>query len=193
LDPEFETFTYGDVLSPRAANLAAVAVGDDLWFLARLWAHDGSRWTGASDFYFIGRFEVELNILVPASTIPGNMPDEVEKRIRANAHYRRLLCGGGSAFRIVAGQLERSCRFARPLRVTPEVVGLIYGGTYQPDKGTFHRGGQVLRNLNGKERRLGTFGSVTRSIQAFLSSDDSEQRDDLEALTRLGIGCGKAR
>jgi hypothetical protein len=52
-DPEFETFTYGDVPSPGAANLASIVGGDQLWFLARLWDHDGSGWVGGSDFSLV--------------------------------------------------------------------------------------------------------------------------------------------
>ncbi len=58
-DPEFDTFTYGDVTSPRASALRRIAQGDSLWFLARLWGHDGGRWTGRSGFYFVGQLSGE--------------------------------------------------------------------------------------------------------------------------------------
>jgi hypothetical protein len=64
-DPEFETYTYGDILSPRAANLKHVRSGDLVWFLSRLWHHDGRRWSRESDFYLIGFLDVQQNILVP--------------------------------------------------------------------------------------------------------------------------------
>jgi hypothetical protein len=46
-------------------------------------------------------------------------------------------------------------------------------------------------NRNGKPRRLSTFGSVTRAIQAFLSSEEPEDTEYLEFLTRLATACGK--
>lgn len=192
-DPEFETFTYGDVVSPRAANLATVIRGDDVWFLARLWAHDGVRWTGASDFYFIGRFEVAANIAIPADSTADGIPAKIRDQISANAHFRRLQYGDHSACRVLVGQPEHSCRFARALRVTPEVIASIYGGRYDPEDKTFRRAGRVLTNRNGKPRRLSTFGSVTRAVQAFLSSEEPEDNEHLEFLTRLATACGRAR
>jgi len=94
-DPEFETYTYGDVKSARAANLKNVEPGDQLWFLARLWNHDGSRWTRGSDFHFVGRFEVEQNILVPANTERGDVSSDRLRRIEGNAHYGRWIYAEG--------------------------------------------------------------------------------------------------
>ncbi|MDI6839263.1 MAG: hypothetical protein QMD71_00135 [bacterium] len=57
-DPEFKSFTYGDIFSPRAANLKEIQPDDLLFFLARLWLYkDG--FTNESDLYFIGYFTVE--------------------------------------------------------------------------------------------------------------------------------------
>lgn len=192
-DPEFETFTYGDIPSPRAANLTTAVRGDQVWFLARLWSHDGARWTGTSDFHFIGFFELQANIPVPAGTGPDDLPTDVRKRIRRNAHYARLKCGHREAFRVLVGSRTGSCRFAHAMRITPEVAGLIYGGRYHPGDGTFRRGRTVLRSLNGKVRRFDTFGSVTRSIQAFLDSAKPEDREHLKMLSRLAIQCGTPR
>ena len=134
-DPEFETFTYGDILSVRAANLAGVEPGDQLWFLARLWDHDGTRWTGASGFYFIGLLEVEQNRFFAAGTRLEGIPPAVRKRIGNNAHYHRLLAGDTAAFRILCGRQAASWRFLRALRVTPKVAGVLFGGSYDGSSG----------------------------------------------------------
>lgn len=187
-DPEFETFTYGDIPSPRAANLAQVAPGDQLWFLARLWNHDDARWTGGSDFYFIAFIEVERNHSFPADTDPEDIEPGLRKRIQNNAHYRRILAGDRSAFRILYGDRRGSCRLDRALRLTPEVAGLLFGGSYDKVRGVFRSGGELLRNKNGTPRRFDRLGSITRAIQWFLDSGHPKQRLCMEALKRAATG-----
>ena len=186
-DPEFETFTYGDILSPRAANLKNIGPHDQLWFLARLWEHDGSRWSGESDFYLIGFITVQQTHLVEAGSSPKDLSPALLARIQNNAHYRRMVAGERSAFRILVGKLQRSCRFDLALRVTPEVAGFVLGGVYDESTGAFKRGGQILRNKNGSPRRFERFGSITRAIQPFLDSHSPEQKRCIETLRELAI------
>jgi hypothetical protein len=186
-DPEFETYTYGDVRSSRASNLKYVELGDQLWFLARLWNHDGSRWTRGSDFYFVGRFEVEQNILVPAKSERGHFSCDSLRRIERNAHYRRWVhANGQEEFRIIAGS-HTSQRFRRALRVTPDIAGLLFRGQYDPKSGMFHSGGEVLKNRNGAPRRVELFGSVTRTVQAFLDTGIAGDTQRVAELTRLAV------
>jgi hypothetical protein len=183
-DPEFETFTYGDIATPRAANLARAEPGDQLWFLARLWDHDGSAWGGGSDFYFIGLIQVAENFLVSTGTAASHLTSERRERISRNAHYRRLAAGDSSGFRIIAGSMTSSRRFHVALRVTPDVAGHIYGGERGPD-GLYRTSGTILLNKNGQPRRFEHLGSITRSIQAFLDSGISEHQVHVEPLARL--------
>ena len=184
-DPEFETFTYGDILSVRAANLAGVEPGDQLWFLARLWDHDGTRWTGASGFYFIALLEVEQNRCFAAGTRPEGIPPALRERIGNNAHYHRLLAGDTAAFRILCGRQAASWRFLRALRVTPKVAGVLFGGFYDGSSGVFRRGSKVLKNKNGRPRRFDRFGSITRTIQCFLDSGITDQERGVQTLNRM--------
>jgi hypothetical protein len=185
-EPEFETFTYGDVMSPRAANLKHVEAGDQVWFLTRLWSHDGARWGRGSDFYFIGRVVVELNLLISAGSRPEDVSAEICRRIENNPHYRRWVYGNSQeAFRIVIGRRPGSGRFGRAVRITPEVAGLLFGGSYDRETGMFCADGQILKNRNGRPRRFDTFGSVTRTIQAFIDTAIRGDSDRLAALERV--------
>jgi hypothetical protein len=184
-DPEFKTFTYGDFMSARAANLKYAQPGDQLWFLARLWDHNGNRWTGASDFFLIGVIQVAQNVAIPVGTAPSQLNAELRERINQNANYRQLNAGERRAIRVIVGSTTSSCRFQRALRVTPEVAGHIYGGERGSD-GLYRRDGVVRRNkTNGNPRIFERLGSITRSIQVFLDSGISDDARYIEALARL--------
>ncbi|MCA1852713.1 MAG: hypothetical protein LC647_10055, partial [Beggiatoa sp.] len=189
LDPEFETFTYGDIRSPRASNLSRAKVGDQLWFLARLWDHDGERWLSDSAFYFIGLFVVEKNLLVEENTDVSNLASKIKERIQQNAHYLRLLRGDQSEFRVICGDFGHSRRFRRGLQVSPEVAGYIYGGEWSRALDQYTHRGKVLLNNNGRPRTYATFGSVTRSIQAFLDSENPGDEPYLQALSTAAAEC----
>jgi hypothetical protein len=167
-DPEFETFTYGDVRTPRSANLSLAVPGDELWFLARLWDHDGTNWSESSAFYLIGYYVVANNVEIAPGTAPDALAPALALRIARNAHYRRMVAGERTWCRIIVGDLTRSRRFRRALRVTPEVAGLVYGGRFDPATRSYVHNNNVLLNRNGKRRSFETFGSVTRAIQPFL-------------------------
>jgi len=187
-DPEFGTFTYGDVTSPRASALRRIEPGDSLWFLARLWSHDGNGWTGRSAFYFVGYLDVEDNIAFDGLRSAAVL----SPRLGANAHVRRLRAGSSERFRVIAGS-SVSARFARALEITPIVAAHLFGGTYDTASGNFTADGQVLTNRNGKPRRLERFGSITRTIQCFLTDAVVEHAPHLSALGALAKASGKAK
>ena len=172
-------------LSVRAANLAGVEPGDQLWFLARLWDHDGAGWTGASGFYFIALIEVEQNQYFAADTRPEGIPPSLRERIGNNAHYHRLLAGDTAAFRILCGRQAASWRFLRALKVTPKVAGVLFGGSYDQSSGVFRRGSTILKNKKGTPRRFDRFGSITRTIQCFLDSGTRDQERGVRTLNRM--------
>ena len=124
-------------------------------------------------------------------TVVDDINQELRLRIENNAHYRRLaLAGARDAFRIIIGDLERSTRFKRALKVTPEVVSHLYAARYDADKDVFYRGDEVLLNKsNDRPRRYSAFGSSTRAIQAFLDSAIPEEARSIETLNHLAEGC----
>jgi hypothetical protein len=79
VDPEFETFTYGDPTSPKR-GLRRLEAGDFLIFYAGLTGWDLER---APALYIVGFFEVARAGL--ASDFP---PGEVERLFAANFHVR---------------------------------------------------------------------------------------------------------
>jgi len=189
-DPEFETHTYGDVVTPRAANLARTRPGDEIWFLARLWNHDGTTFAKGSGFFLVGLLRVEKNVLIPGGVGPEELPSELRERIAGNAHYGRLLAGEREPCRVLIGDPGCSRRFARALAVSPEIAGHLYGGTWDPVGRVYVRDGEALRNRNGRLRSFETFGSVTRSIQSFLDSDRLADSEHLRILRELAARHG---
>jgi hypothetical protein len=183
LDPEFGTFTYGDIRSSRASNLRNVETGDQMWFLARLWDYDDDRWLGGSAFYFIGLFIVETNLLIAEGTRASSLDDAVRERIKRNAHYLRLLQGDRSEFRVLCGDVSRSRRFRQALHVSRDIAGHIYGGEWNSAVGRYIHRDAVLLNKNGRPRRYETFGSVTRTVQSFLNSENADNEPYLRALS----------
>ena len=164
--------------------------GDQLWFLARLWNHDGTLWTGDDGFYFIGFIEVERNLSFAKGTLPTDISVKVRKRIENNAHYRRIQAGDREWCRILCGKPRKSCRFSRAIRVTADVAGLLFGGSYDASTDHFKRGKEILKNKKGNPRSFKQFGSITRTIQCFLDSKDPEQRDYVNELAKMARKSG---
>ncbi len=186
-DPEFTDFTYGDVFQPRSGKLTDIHPNDQLWFLARLWDYSSGHWTGASDFYFIGHLDVTRTLRIDSIELPRDIGEPDASQAKSNAHCKRWACrGGGEASLIVLGNRNNSCRFVRALRITPQIAGLIYGGKYCEEDGSYiGPDGKFLLNKNGKPRRFETFGSVTRSIQPFLDSENQQQALSVRTLGNL--------
>ena len=191
-DPDFKGLTYGDIGSSRASALSRVRPGDQLWFLARLWEHDGERFTGASTFYFVGRLMVELNLWVESLTVA--VPPVFRQRLERNAHWRRWMEGDREPFRALVGELDESCRFERPVRVTPEVARLLFAAdVYDAARDRFVRKGEDTSNLNGSPRTMKYFHSITRTIQAFLDSELEAEKPFIAAFEELALEAGIAR
>jgi len=187
-DPDFKNFTYGDILSSRAGNLKYIQQNDQLWFLARLWDYDGINWTGGSHFYFVGFFTVERNFLVSEGIKIFDLPKRIQNRIRKNAHFRRQsIDGNREPFRVIIGNRKKSFRFKAALQITPTIAGYLYGGIHDPRRDIYRHGRKILINKNGKPRSFRNFGSVTRTIQAFLDSGNQDHLKYMEEFNDIAI------
>lgn len=187
-DPEFETFTYGDIYTPRASNLKDVKPNDIILFLARLYEYKkdkkGAGFTdNKGNFYFIGYFTIEKNKEF------NNWQIEIHSKEfdewRKNADFIKFRNGRMESFRILKGIPEKSFRFKKALPVDYKVVEIIYNGKYDKKNCTFisNRDGKtVLKNKNGNERKLSNFHSKTRSIQEHLDSGVPTEKECMEKL-----------
>jgi len=184
-DPEFETFTYGDIYTPRANNLKDVKPNDIILFLARLYEYKkGASFTdNKGNFYFIGYFTIEKN-KVFNNWKKDRYSEEFDKW-EENAHIIKFANGRMEKFRILKGIPEKSFRFKKALPVDYKVVEIIYNGKYDKKNCTFisNRDGKtVLKNKNGNERKLSNFHSKTRSIQEHLDSGVPTEKECMEKL-----------
>lgn len=189
-DPDFDALTYGDIEDSRAANLARVVPGDELWFLARLWQHDGQRFTGPSAFFFVGVIEVEHNLRLEAKA--SGVPDAIRSRVERNAHWRRMLAGDPARFRVLLGS-ERSHRFRHAIRVTPDVAAMLFAGEHDAVADQFVRPCGIVTNKNGRPATMRYFGSITRTIQSFVDTDVAWQRPFFDKLQALASDAGRIR
>ena len=190
-DPDFLGLTYGEIERSRASALARVQPGDQLWFLARLWDHDGERFTGGNCFYFVGRFEVELNLRL--EPLKPDVDQSILSRLEGNAHWKRWLAGDREPFRVLVGAPLKSARFRHPVQVTAEVARLLFAAeAYDDARDRFARGGVDLLNLNGRPRTMRHFHSITRTIQAYLDTNRDWQQPYVQALHDLAMRAGAA-
>ena len=159
-DPEFATFTYGDVgENRRSAALTKMTTGDALLFLSRLEGWQSGRRTGQVGFYLIGGLLAEY-----AGWVVQHF--QQEKRFEKNAHPYR----GDAGFWGVAGS-DQSRRFERAVPVNREICA------------------QVFRDANGKawtwgdgRSELARIGSDTRACRCVLDTNDPEQRQRMATL-----------
>jgi len=112
-DPEFITFTYGDVTRwSRGSNLQWLQPGDFLFFLARLvpW-QDGNFSANKGGFYLIGYLEVN-RIFQEEGEI-----SEYSALLANNAHFKRYQNGQEKIgdFRIIKGNPKSSKRFSHAI------------------------------------------------------------------------------
>ena len=123
-DPEFETFTYGDVgYNGRSAALTKVQRGDVLAFLARLegcWAN--GELTGAAGLYLVGGLHAEYSGWVTWDSLH-------LARFERNAHHYR----GDNEFWGVSGS-NQSRRFERAF-LLPARSAIKYSGTAKVVRG----------------------------------------------------------
>jgi hypothetical protein len=190
-DPDFVALTYGDIKG-RGSNLEGAAPGDQLWFLARLWSFGASGFAGGADFYLVGYLTVAHNVqLVPG--VVEALPERIRSRATRNAHWLRLQAGASEDARLLVGDIERSARFERAVRCTPEVAGIFFGGVHRAADDTYWRDGTQLQNLCGTHRSFRLFGSITRTVQSFLDDSRDEHRVFIRRLTELAREGGAAR
>lgn len=153
-DPEFATFTYGDVgENGRSAALTGMTAGDVLLFLARLEGWESGRRTGQAGFYLIGGLLAEYAGWVVRHSPP-------EDRFEKNAHPYR----GDARFWGVAGS-DKSRRFEHAVPIEREICA------------------RAFRDANGKawtwdngQSELARIGSYTRTCRRVLDTNDPEQR-----------------
>jgi hypothetical protein len=139
LDPEFETFTYGDPTAPKR-SLRNLEKGDYLIFYAGLqkW-HDGTGWyrNGRPALYIIGYFVVEMAGLateLPKSTLRTEFAQNFHVRYPTVFKVQReqlVLVKGGSGSRL----LEKAHRISaegkdqrgKPLKILSPAMQKVFG------------------------------------------------------------------
>lgn len=171
-DPEWETMTYGDLCNTnaRASNLKKVQTGDYLFFLARLEYHDGSRFTGGGDFYFVGYFHIKS--VYPAIDRPLTPAEEIE--IGRNAHVLRakanpsLWADERLKFWVFKGDAN-SVRFRYALRADWKWLTDIFRDAYG-----------YQWSEKSSQSRLQRIASYTRTIRCQLDPNDPEQKSRYE-------------
>ena len=154
-DPEFATFTYGDVGdNGRSAALTKMTAGDALLFLARLEGWQSGQRTGPAGFYLIGGLLAEY-----AGWVVRNSPQE--QRFENNAHPYR----GDARFWGVAGS-GQSRRFERAVPIGREICAQVFRDA----------NGKTWTWGNGGQSELARIGSYTRACRCVLDTNDPEQR-----------------
>ncbi|MGH8273792.1 MAG: hypothetical protein ACRES9_06000 [Gammaproteobacteria bacterium] len=140
LDPEFDTFTYGDPGRLKRSQLLRLVNGDMLVFYAGL-RPPGAR--KGSSLYVIGYFDIasvkQIEPTLPWP--PQNMPD-----LAKNAHLRRNRPDQGLV--VVSGHAERSRLFDKAIAISDET------GYATPET----------------EMRMGIRGSLRRAIGRWVPS-----------------------
>ena len=137
VDPEFETFTYGDPTRPKA-GLGRLKQGDILAFYAGLegWGHDAP-----AGLYLVGYFVVEWAGLATSAS-PGFVQEQFAKNfhvmhetVYAAQRQRLVLVKGGPGSKLLALAHLMSAmatnRAGQPLKVlSPEAQGVFgdFGG-----------------------------------------------------------------
>ena len=161
-DPEFATFTYGDVgENGRSAALTKMTTGDALLFLARLEGWQSGRRTGQAGFYLIGG-------LLAAYAGWVVQHSSQEKRFANNAHPYR----GDARFWGVAGS-GQSRRFERAVPINRGICTQVFRDA----------GGRAWTWGNGRSE-LARIGSYTRACRCVLDTNDAEQHQRTATLRK---------
>ena len=152
-DPEFSTYTYGDVgCNGRSSALTQIEVGDAVLFISRLEGWAGRKRNGTCGFYLIGGLLAEYaGWISPESYKAG--------RFVNNAHLIR----GDYEFWGIAGSTQ-SRRFERAIPITREICDKVFRD----------KDGNPWAWPRGKTE-LARIGSYTRTCRCILDSADVEQ------------------
>lgn len=162
-DPEFETFTYGDICDdvPRASALKKLKSGDILLFLAGLECYIGSKRTGRYGFYLIGGLQIDS--VIRTMTQP---PDGCKgNRFAKNAHVVRGKITEQWDGDWVFGGSNKSCRFHRAVPVNRPICDKVFRAA---------NGSPWQWNSNRSD--LQVIGSYTRTCRCVLDTSVPEQK-----------------
>ncbi len=133
VDPEFETFTYGDPTAPKA-GLRRLEPGDMLIFYCGL---EGWNWSAEPALYLIGYFDVRT-----AGRASDFSPKQLKTWFGGNFHVRHprvfleqerhlVLVKGSSSSRLLTKAVLMSTmgadRSGRPIKVLSEDMQKIFG------------------------------------------------------------------
>jgi len=168
VDPDFQSFTYGDYPNHgRAANLKKLSPRDYLIFFSRLVPWEG-HFSDESGFYLIGFFQIEA-VYPNISSRPNK---EAFREIGRNVHIIRGNCDPMlyDGFWIVKGT-RRSRRFKKAVSLDRKVVERLglrdrFGHTWNWEKfcsdeaaiGSYMRSIKVIEDGTQARRILGTVG-----------------------------------
>ncbi|MGC9777792.1 MAG: hypothetical protein HZR80_00955 [Candidatus Heimdallarchaeota archaeon] len=157
-DPEFKTFTYGDVTTnPRSYNLKKVKKGDYLFFLARLTPYLNDRFIrNEGSFYIVGYFVVE-GVYSTEKELKVN-----REKIKQNNHYIKYENNPNDlgSFLVIKGDIQQSKRFIKTIKVNRSFC----------DRFFLDSKGQSF-NWDDKKTENQIIGSYTRTIRAILDSE----------------------
>jgi len=157
-DPEFITFTYGDVTTnPRSYNLQKIEKGDYLFFLVRLTPYINNQFVRKEGgFYIIGYLVVE-GVYSTEEELKEN-----KEKIKRNNHFIKYQHNKDDlgSFLVIKGDMQKSKRFIKPIK-----VDRIFCDRFLLDSK-----GQPF-NWDEKKTENQIIGSYTRTIRANLDSE----------------------
>ncbi len=163
-DPEFATFTYGDMIkNSRSRNLLQIEKDDYLFFLARLTPYRNDKYIKSEgNFYLIGYFQIEGLYKTKQEL------NENSEKIKENAHYKkyRLNFEKVESFFIIKGDIKRSKRFKYPVRVDRAFSNNFLTDVY----------GRAYKWKNDSKFDNQVIGSYTRTIRSVLDSEKNPEK-----------------
>jgi len=161
-DPEFVTFTYGDINNARSANLKNISKGDFLFFLARLTPYRERyflRNYGA--FYFTGYFQISGIYLFEEDIIKN------AKILKNNAHFHRYKAHFDKIgeFIILKGDKNNSIRFKYAVPVDKDFSDKFLKDAY----------GKPFDWKSEKATVNQRIGSYTRVIRDYIDQNSQQE------------------
>ena len=162
-DPEFETFTYGDIYhnSNRGSALKQLRIDDILLFLAGLKSWADGKPTEEYGFYLIGGFRID-SVLRKMTQPPDGWEGD---RFAKNAHVVRGKITGEWSGDWLFGGSNQSRRFHRAVPLTRAICEKVFRDAYgAPWK------------WRSTQTNLQVIGSYTRTCRCVLDTSDPEQK-----------------
>ena len=169
-DPEFETFTYGDMCdeNARASGLRGLGRGDALLFVVRMERWREGRRTKEFGFYLIGGLRVDWMLRGVTEALTGRDAE----RAAANAHVRKARADGDwNGFWVFGGSPSLSRRFERAVPVNRALCEQVFRDARgDPWQWPSHRS------------ELAVIGSYTRACRCVLDAALPDQAERAETL-----------